>query len=462
MKKARAGLLPFYLKLYDQCNRAWLKPLQKFAGSVRRSLKARGIEVDLAPVCRVEREFKAAVRSLEKKGADALITLHLAYSPSLESISALSASPLPVIVLDTTPGFEAGPGRSPDFIMQNHGIHGVQDLCNLLLRRQKPFIIEAGHWEKSDVLDRVADHVRGARMARALKGARVGLIGEAFAGMGDFSVEPEKLKSDLGMTVVPVAAAEAAALMPSDKDRAVAREMALDRKRFACGKIDENLHRETTRACLCIRRLLEQKKLSAFSLNFQTVTKASGIPAMPFLEISKAMARGTGYAGEGDTLTAGLVGALMTVFPDSSFTEMFCPDWKGNQIFLSHMGEINLNLAERKPFLFEKEWIFSDARKPVAAAAAFKPGPAVFVNLAPQKQGYALILAPVEMVSEGKTGKFKTTIRGWFRPGMPVADFLAAYSRAGGTHHAALVYGAATAALESFGRIMGFRIVRIG
>ena len=65
---------------------------------------------------------------------------------------------------------------------------------------------------------------------------------------------------------------------------------------------------------------------------------------MPFLEISRLMERGIGYAGEGDVLTAALVGALMKVYAETTFTEMFCPDWKGNSIMLSHMGEINVCL----------------------------------------------------------------------------------------------------------------------
>jgi len=31
-------------------------------------------------------------------------------------------------------------------------------------------------------------------------------------------------------------------------------------------------------------------------------------------------------------------------------------------------------------------------------------------------------------------------VRGWIRPAVPISRFLEAYSRAGGTHHAALVY----------------------
>ena len=63
------------------------------------------------------------------------------------------------------------------------------------------------------------------------------------------------------------------------------------------------------------------------------------------------MARGVGYAGEGDVLTAAFSGALMTVFPRTTFSEMLCPDWKEDVILLNHMGEMNLNLAKWRPIL---------------------------------------------------------------------------------------------------------------
>lgn len=458
----KAGLLPLYLKLYDEINPAWRTPLEGFIKKISRRLGQLGVEVEAAPICRVEPEFRAAVNALEGNACDALITLHLAYSPSLESASVLAKTTLPIVVLDTTPGFAFGPDTTPDLIMNNHGIHGVQDMCNLLNRNGKPFAIEVGHWERSDVLQRVVDQVRAIRLARALRSARVGLIGKPFAGMGDFSVPSARLKRELGVTTVQVAPAALGRLLPAADAKDVDAEVSADRKAFDCKGLDPQAHRQGNRLSVALNRLVTNEKLTAVTLNFQAVTRASGLPMMPFMGLCKAMAKGTGYAGEGDVLTAALVGSLMSVYPETSFTEMFCPDWKGGRIFLSHMGEMNPALAEGKPVLFcRTPWIFSDAEPPVSAGGCFKPGQAIFVNLAPCRQGYALIAAPVTMAPGGKNKKFKTTIRGWMKPATGLNEFLAEYSRAGGTHHAALVYGATLASLASFSRIMGFHFKTI-
>lgn len=462
MSSLKAGLLPLYIKLYDDIDPGWRKPLEAFVLEICAGLKRLGVEVEAALVCRVESEFKSAVKALEKTGPDALITLHLAYSPSLESAEVLAQTPLDIIVLDTTPDFAFGPDTTPDLIMKNHGIHGVQDMCNLLIRRGKKFAIEAGHWKRSDVLERVVDQVRAARLAKALRNSRVGLIGKPFAGMGDFSVPSAKLRSDLGVTTIRTTPTALASLLPAASDPVVKAGVSDDRRAFDCRGLDPKAHVQAARVSAAVDRFVAKENLTAVTLNFQAATKASGLPMMPFLGFCKAMARGTGYAGEGDVLTAALVGSLMSVYPETSFTEMFCPDWKGGRIFLSHMGEMNPAVAENKPVLFvRKPWTFSSAEPPVSLGACFKPGKAVFVDLAPNRDGYSLIAAPVTMVSGGKNKRFRTSISGWMKPSLPLNDFLAEYSRAGGTHHAALVYGASMRSLASFSQSMGFRFVSI-
>jgi len=256
------------------------------------------------------------------------VTLHLAYSPSLESADALAATGLPLIVLDTTPTYDFGMAQHPDEIMYNHGIHGVQDMCNLLLRNGKRFQIEAGHWAESDVLNRVVDGVKAARLARLPRGSRVGVIGRPFPGMGDFQVPTGELCSSIGIETVAWDLLDVHAAADPIPDEWIEREIAEDAQRFDADGVDRDTLRQSIRSDLTVRRWIERNGLEAFTVNFLDVGRGSGLPGMPFLEASKAMARGVGYAGEGDVLTAALTGALLSVYPDSSFAEMFCPGLK--------------------------------------------------------------------------------------------------------------------------------------
>ncbi len=61
MKSPRIGLLPFYLKLYDDLLPERPTEFDAFVARIAAGFEARGVSVLTAPVCRVAPEFAAAV-----------------------------------------------------------------------------------------------------------------------------------------------------------------------------------------------------------------------------------------------------------------------------------------------------------------------------------------------------------------------------------------------------------------
>lgn len=444
-----------YLKLYDDSMPERRAPFASFMGSVVRAFEDRQIDVTAADVCRVQGEFAAAMRDFEGADVDCVVTVHLAYSPSLESIDALSGTELPLVILDTTMDHDFGLDVDPARLMWNHGIHGVMDLACMLRRRGKPFQVVAGHIAESDVMGRAAGMARAAYAARCLRSTRVLRIGAAFRGMGDFSVEEDVLAGVLGITVDQRDTPELAAAVGGVSDPEVEEEIARDREAFECDAPGD-VHARSVRVGLGLRRMLADGKFSAFSMNFLAFDQPSGpTSVVPFLEASKAMARGIGYAGEGDVLTASFVGALAQGFGDATFTEIFCPDWKGNSLFLSHMGEINPAMVAA-PVLIEKPFPYTPALNPAVVTGAIRPGPATYANLAPGPDDtFRLIAAPVEVLGDGTHQDTQQAIRGWVRPACPVEEFLEEYARLGGTHHSALILGNHVETLAALAGFLG-------
>ncbi len=465
MKSPRIGLLPFYLKLYDDLLPERPTEFDAFVARIAAGFEARGVSVLTAPVCRVAPEFAAAVARFEREGVDAIVTLHLAYSPSLEALDAFRKTTLPLIVLDTTMDNAFGLDVKAERIMTNHGVHGVMDFACMLRRRSRAFEIVAGHDSDPRLLDRATGLVRAAVAAREMHGTRALRVSPAFKGMGDFTVEETVLRERFGLEIHEVGLDVLDRAVETVTDAAVDAELAEDRARFEC-EPENPAHRRAVRIGLGLRRLLVEGGYGAMSVNFQAFD-GTDRPActMPFLELSKAMDRGVGYGGEGDVLTAAMVGALARAFGAVTFTEIFCADWSGNTLFLSHMGEISPAVAGGKPRVFSKPFFVKGVPDVTVLTCAVRPGPAVFVNLAPgPDNSFALIVAPVEVLPEDDTldPAMRNAVRTWIRPRRPVADFLEAYSRAGGTHHSALVLGDQAGAIAAFGRHLGIEVVMIG
>jgi len=451
------GLLPLYLALYDEVAPHYRPQAEAFAGRVADRLAAGGLRVEVSPVCCVRAEVERAVADLTSRGVDLLATLHLAYSPSLEAVESLASSPVPLALLDTTPAPRFAQGATMDDLFRNHGIHGVQDLACMLKRRGRAYCILVGHVDDDLLLQEVVATACAARAARHLRSQRVVVFGDEFRGMGDFAVEPHVLRDALGLTVRRVDAAELAAQVERVSEQELAREVAADRERFDCSQVSPEVLRVNDRVGLAVRALVDGFGGGAFSLNFQCFTREAGLPAVPFLEASKAMARGIGYAGEGDVLTAALVGALLAGFGEVTFTEMFCPDWEGDAVFMSHMGECNPALAAMRPVLVEKDYLFGDVEHPAIAMFPLRPGAATLVNLAPGPADRLHIIgARVRILDRWSRESFPDVPHFWVQPvDGGVRDFLRRYSECGGTHHLALVVGDHMEALRRMAEMLG-------
>jgi len=462
MKKVKIGFLPLYVKLYDDKAPNMRLRIDAFAKEIIELFKAReDLEIIASDICCLEKEFEDAVSMFEKENVDSIVTLHLAYSPSLESEKVLKNTKLPIVILDTTSNFDFTGDEDADSILYNHGIHGVQDMCNLLVRNNKQFFIEVGHYLESDVIERVINRVKGIKIANSFRNSRVGTIGGEFQGMGDFLL-PKELYGKIGIESVALLPENAKKYFESVLDEEIDALIADDKEKYdVSGDIPENVLKNAIKGDLAIRKWIEDEGLTAFTANFMTINKDFGLAGMPFAEANRAMERGIGYAGEGDVLTAAFTGALMSVSNEASFIEMFCPDWKNNLIFISHMGEMNTALSADKPKYMVKEMTFSDIDT-TWLCGTYKEGKATLINLLPiANEKFRVIVSLVDMrVPECDKFRGDSTC-GWFEPTVSISNFLGDYSKLGGTHHLTLMYGDNRKTAETFAEIMGYEFCEI-
>ena len=451
------GLMPLFLAYYDEVLPELKPQVDRFAQRIAAELSTEDVRVVRSPVCCLEPEVKEALSDFDAAGVDLIVTLHLAYSTSLDAAPLLAESNLPVVLLDTTPALHFGAEATRQDMLEGHGIHGVQDLASMLRRLGKDYAVVAGHIENSDVLDQVRRWARAAAAARLFRTTKVALVGHPFVGMGDFSVDFTALEEILGPVVEEISPKKLGKLAKDVTAEQLKAEIAADRERFDCGGVSDACLEHSARSGLALRRALDEAEADAFSMNFQVFDSTTGLETVPFLEASKAMSRGIGYAGEGDVLTASLVGALAKAYGNTTFTEMFCADWAGGTVFMSHMGECNVDMADGRAILVEKSYDFGDVADPAVAVFKFVPGPATLVNISPgPEQEFDLIAAQVDVVDTGISQEFREAPHFWIRPkDGDVPAFLRRYSEFGGTHHLALVRGIAPADIEQLATCLG-------
>jgi len=444
------------LELYDEAFPD-LKPTKAaFAEELVKGV-AEFAEVDFPGVVNTREQVDQAVARFENKGVDLLIVVLLSYTDSLIALPALRRTRLPILVFNTQQ--LAGVTERTLFsdIIENHSLPGVQDLTNVLRRVGRSFCILTGHYKDPATIEALRGWCEAARVVAFLRGAKIGLLGYPFKGMGDFRIDETMLLAWLGVEATQVSlglVAEYAQAAPPDD---IERQKATDRETFEVDSdVSEGEHEAGARLEWALRRIALEYGLAGFAPNFAAIMEDGRIAGLPFLASCKLLGDGIAIGGEGDAVGATVVAMMAWLTGAATFTETFTADFKHDAIWMNHMSEGNWKLARRdEPVRLVRADFPKTDPATVNLTFALEPGEVTLVNLATVADGrLKLICAEGEVLDfrvleEYRTPNFK------FRPAMRACDFLTQYSLAGGSHHMALAYGRQAATVEKIGAILG-------
>ena len=464
LKPPKAGLLPLYLKMYDDVQPDQRIGAEAFHAVIASRLADAGIETVNVPVCRIKEEADDAVSLFESEGVDCILVLNLSYSPSLESVYALSRTALPVILIASTPDRGFGFASAPTELVYNQGLLGTQDLAAMLRRSGKDFIVIPGHSDDSTFVGSMAASVRAAQTGHRLKSARVGVIGDPFRGMGDIQLGGGKMKELLGIDQVKFDLARDPwrYAMLSDSQSSEAEAMADADAAFFTSEMSRAQLVESERIYLGLRRWIHDNRLDAVTMNFIPQPKNNPFPHVPQLAMSKLMGEGLGTSGEGDLISASLCSALMGLYTDCTPISMYCPDWQGGTVYLSYRTGVNPRCLAGKPVIC-REFEPLVPELPVSALTGpLRGGRAVIISLSPQDNDrFTLTAVTGEMLEVPENARQKGRVSGWFRPDTPLTELISGYSENGGPHHMVLAYGASCQFLAQTARLCGFEFLKI-
>jgi len=462
-RKPRIGLLGLMLQLYDQALPELKRTQEQFARVVAKSLSRCG-KICFPGICNTCEQVEAAVARFERDEADVIFVLFLSYAPSWIALPALQRTRLPIVIANTQKARTIGQASSPRDMLESHGMHGVQDLANVLIRAGVRFHIVTGYYEDERFLAELGEWARAAQVATELRQARVGVMGGPFEGMGDFGLDTTALLAQVGTTVVEVPLAHVANLAHQAPQKVVTHMIAEDRARFAVdAKLDQATHAISARLEWAMREAAREQNLDALAMNFLSVANDGRLATVPFLAASEMMADGFGYGGEADAASAVAVLTAQRLAPPASFTEMFTMDFEAGDVFMSHMGEANWHMARKdEPVrLIRKKFRFGKCADPAVLCFALAPGPCTLLNLTVTRGGRLKLI-----VAEGEIANFPfvptfDVPHYKFKPDKPLESFLTRYSMEGGSHHLAIMFGHRRDLVAKVGDLLGIEFAHV-
>ena len=463
-RKPKVGFIGLSLELYKKNLPELMRSLESFSQELRVILEGMA-EVIHYPLACNEEDVESAFSEFERENVDGVILVFLSYSTSLSLLPSLKRHLLPILIWNTQKIEEITPTFSREDLLNNHGMHGVQDVANVLTRAGRRFEIVTGHYKDEKVLGEIKEWCQAASIVSFLKKCRVGIIGYPLEGMGDFALDETSLLSRLGVEVCHISQKDLAHTAQKAPSEAIKEQMERDRANFSIAKdVTEKEHEESSRLEWAIRETMKKENLAAFTANFMAISEDGWLQTLPFLASSKMLSEGYGYAGEGDILTSIAVAMMQRLAGSANFTEMFTMDFGGNAILMSHMGEGNHALArEDRPveMVGSTLGLVEIPVRPVLLRFALKPGIVTLVNLTVTAGEKLKIIA-----TEGRVVDFPPidgvmTPHYKFQPEKDLSEFLTELSKEGSSHHFALAYGRWSSLIEKIADLIDADFAKI-
>ena len=358
-----------------------------------------------------------------------------------------------------------------DFMNLNQSAHGDREYGHITARLGLKRSIVAGHWQDQDVQKRLGAWSRAAAAVTEGRSARFVRFGDNMREVavtdGDKVAAQIKLGwsvnsygvGELVQRVNAVPANEVDALIEEYKKAYVIAKDLLDNpKQLDRLKVQARLE-------IAIEAFLVEGRYLGFTTSFEDLY---GLDQLPGLACQRLMAKGYGFAGEGDWKTAALVRAVKLMGDGLPGATSFMEDYTyhmegGKQMVLgSHMLEICPTIADGPVKIEIHPLGIGGKDDPARLVFNAAPGEATNASLVELGDRFRLIVNEVKTIELPQAmPKLPVAQAMW----VPYPDFttgLEGWIWAGGAHHTAYSTAVDAEILQAYADQLGLEYVRIG
>lgn len=406
-------------------------------------------------------QIEETMRGFNAGGVDGVLVVMLSYAPGQHVVRAMKDNRLPLALVLIQPEEVTRRDVVERDLTVNQGIHGAQDVANSLLRSGIRPEIYAGSRTDGRLAAFLGDFGAAARTIAEARRLKLGAIG-SLTGMGDILIDELALFRTLGPQVCHDAVGEVRRRCDEVEERAVAARVAYDRERF---DVDPHLtpeaHAYAVRLYLGLRAWLDDNGYAGYTAHYEDFGSDGRFQQLPLLAASHLMADGYGYAAEGDVMAASLVTMLGGLVGEVNFSEMYMFDLDRDALLFCHAGEGNWATAAGKPRLIDRVLTEGGLGNPPTPIFTPRPGRATIASLIHLGEDRFRLVTATGTVLEQVELPHCDMPSFFFSPDSGAEALAAAWMRAGGAHHQAVVLGDHDARIALWCRLAGIELITL-
>lgn len=357
-----------------------------------------------------------------------------------------------------------------DFMNLNQSAHGDREFGFIMSRMRINRKVVVGHWQDTETLEQINGWTRAAAGWHDWQGAKFARFGDNMRNVA--VTEGDKVEAEIkfGYSVNTYGVGDLVKVINEVSDAAID---------LLCSEYDETYKvvdslkkgaaqhaslREAARIELGLEYFLQQGNFKGFTDTFEDL---HGMVQLPGIASQRLMAKGYGFAGEGDWKTSALVRAMKVMGSGLQGGNSFMEDYTyhfnpNNQLVLgSHMLEICESIASGKPSCEIHPLGIGGKADPVRLVFNSASGPAINASIVDMGNRFRLLVNAVVAVDPIQSLPKLPVARVLWKPYPSMKEACAAWILAGGAHHTCYSQNLTSENMQDFAEMSNIEFVLI-
>ena len=447
--------------------------LEGYVARVAKKLDRDGVEViNLGLVDNPDRAY-AAGREFRQADVDVIFLHVTTYALSSTVLPVVLRAKVPVIILNLQPTaaidyatFNAMGDRTKmtGEWLAHCSACPVPEIANVFKRAGVTFHQITGTLEDDPTCWREVDAwVEAARVAAAMYGNRLGLMGHYYGGMLDIYSDTTLQSATFGTHIELLEVDELSALRREVSDAQIHEKLAEFSEKFDvqsdCPVEDLN---EAARTSVALDRLVAEYRLGSMAYFYKGtgVAENEATIASIILGTSLLTERGIPVAGEYEVKNVQAMKIMDLFGVGGSFTEYYAMDFNDDVVLMGHDGPGHIAIAEGKTKVRPLDVYHGKVGRGVSVEMAVKHDPVTLLSVIETTDGkLALLYAEAESVAGPIMEIGNTNSRYRFACG--AREFVTRWNQHGPAHHCAVGLGHIGYLLDKLGALLGLEAIRV-
>lgn len=355
-----------------------------------------------------------------------------------------------------------------DFMNLNQAAHGDREHGFIAARLNVKRKVVMGHWESSDVRERVGSWMRTSVAFQESKNLKIARFGDNMRQVAVTEGDKVEAQIKFGWTVDGFGVGDLVQRMNDVTEQEIDQLMTeyqelydFASKGLSDGPVRDSI-RYQARIELGMKAFLIEGGYTAFTTTFEDL---HGMRQLPGLAAQRLMEQGYGFAGEGDWKTAALV-RLMKIIADNkgtSFMEDYTYHFEpGNEMVLgAHMLEVCPTIQATKPRIEVHPLGIGGKEDPARLVFDGRSGAALNATIIDLGHRFRLLVNEVDAVQPEQNMPKLPVARVLWKTQPSLSQAVENWIQAGGAHHTCFSYNVTTEQLRDFAELAGIEVAVI-